>query len=111
MTPLPGGVGVSGLTVYDWEAADGVCGGSPHLHLVCTEAYVVTGGRGAVQTLGADGYREIPLEPGSLAWFTPGTVHRMVQGGEPVAKVMAEMNKEIDAILTRERARAESMRK
>jgi hypothetical protein len=35
----------------------------------------------------------------------------MVQGGEPVAKVMAEMNKEIDAILTRERARAESMRK
>jgi multiple sugar transport system substrate-binding protein len=36
---------------------------------------------------------------------------RMVQGGEPVAKVMAEMNKEIDAILTRERARAESMRK
>jgi hypothetical protein len=36
---------------------------------------------------------------------------RMVQGGEPVAKVMAEMNKEIDAILTRERARAEAMRK
>lgn len=56
-------------------------GGSPHLHLVCTEAYVVTGGRGAVQTLSPDGYRDIPLEPGSVAWFTPGTVHRMVQGG------------------------------
>ncbi|MDL2075036.1 cupin [Streptomyces sp. GXMU-J15] len=80
--PLPGAVGLSHLSAYDWEAADGVCGGSPHLHLVCTEAYVVTGGRGAVQTLGADGYREIPLEPGSLAWFTPGTVHRMVQGGD-----------------------------
>lgn len=79
--PLPGAVGLSHLTAYDWEAADGVCGGSPHLHLVCTEAYVVTGGRGAVQTLSPDGYRNIPLEPGSVAWFTPGTVHRMVQGG------------------------------
>lgn len=44
--PLPGAVGLSHLSAYDWEAADGVCGGSPHLHLVCTEAYVVTGGRG-----------------------------------------------------------------
>ncbi|MEU9736874.1 cupin [Streptomyces sp. NPDC048002] len=80
--PLPGGIGLSRLAAYDWESADGVCGGSPHLHLVCTEAYVVTGGRGAVQTLSPDGYRDIALEPGSLAWFTPGTVHRMVQGGD-----------------------------
>ncbi|MGC9438207.1 cupin [Streptomyces sp. WG5] len=80
--PLPGAVGLSHLRAYDWAAADGVCGGSPHLHLVCTEAYVVTGGRGAVQTLSADGYRDIPLEPGTVAWFTPGTVHRMVQGGD-----------------------------
>ncbi|MFE1025187.1 cupin [Streptomyces sp. NPDC058818] len=80
--PLPGAVGLSHLSAYDWAAADGVCGGSPHLHLVCTEAYVVTGGRGAVQTLSPHGYRDIPLEPGSLAWFTPGTAHRMVQGGD-----------------------------
>ncbi|MGY6018842.1 cupin [Streptomyces spinosirectus] len=80
--PLPGAIGLSHLSAYDWEAADGVCGGSPHLHLVCTEAYVVTGGRGAVQTLSPDGYRDIPLGPGSVAWFTPGTVHRMVQGGD-----------------------------
>ncbi|GAB2897963.1 cupin domain-containing protein [Streptomyces mayteni] len=79
--PLPGAVGLSHLTAYEWEAADGVCGGSPHLHLVCTEAYVVTGGAGAVQTLSPDGYRDLPLGPGSVAWFTPGTVHRMVQGG------------------------------
>ncbi|MFJ2442624.1 MULTISPECIES: cupin domain-containing protein [unclassified Streptomyces] len=78
--PLPGAVGLSHVSAYDWAAADGVCGGSPHLHLVCTEAYVVTGGRGAVQTLGPGGYRETPLEPGTVAWFTPGTVHRMVQG-------------------------------
>ena len=77
--PLPGAVGLSHLSAYDWEAADGVCGGSPHLHTVCTEAYVVTGGRGAVQTLTSDGYRQTDLQAGSVAWFTPGTVHRMVQ--------------------------------
>jgi mannose-6-phosphate isomerase-like protein (cupin superfamily) len=77
--PLPGAVGMSHISAYEWEAADGVCGGSPHAHLVCTEAYVVTAGRGAVQTLTPDGYRETELEPGAVVWFTPGTVHRMVQ--------------------------------
>ncbi|MFJ4099948.1 cupin [Amycolatopsis japonica] len=79
MFPLPGGIGLSHLCAYEWEAADGVCGGSPHLHLACTEAYVVTGGRGAVQTLDVGGYRETELEAGVVAWFAPGTVHRMVQ--------------------------------
>ncbi|WP_410661557.1 cupin [Amycolatopsis sp. lyj-112] len=79
MFPLPGGIGLSHLRAYEWEAADGVCGGSPHVHLACTEAYVVTGGRGAVQTLSADGYLETDLEAGVVAWFSPGTVHRMVQ--------------------------------
>ncbi|MEU5464155.1 cupin [Streptomyces althioticus] len=79
--PLPGAVGLSHLRAYEWEAADGVCGGSPHLHLACTEAYVVTGGSGAVQTLSVEGgYREIPLREGVVAWFAPGTVHRMVRG-------------------------------
>ncbi|MEU3790054.1 cupin [Streptomyces fructofermentans] len=77
-TGLPGGVAVSHLSVYDWPAADGVCGGTPHLHLACSEAYVVTGGRGAVQTLTASGYAVTPLEPGTVAWFTPGTIHRLV---------------------------------
>ncbi|MFD1829538.1 cupin [Streptomyces desertarenae] len=78
--PLPGAVGLSHVGAYDWEAADGVRGGSPHLHLVCTEAYVVTAGRGAVQTLTAgEGCRETDLAPGAVVWFTPGTVHRMVQ--------------------------------
>lgn len=77
---LPGGIGVSHLRAYDWAAEDGVRGGSPHLHLACTEAYVVTGGHGAVQTLSVGGYVETPLEAGVIAWFAPGTVHRMVQG-------------------------------
>ncbi|WP_314175408.1 cupin [Streptomyces winkii] len=78
---LPGGIGLSHLSPYEWEAADGVCGGSPHIHLACTEAYVVTAGEGAVETLTAEeGCTETPLEPGVIAWFTPGTVHRMVAG-------------------------------
>jgi mannose-6-phosphate isomerase-like protein (cupin superfamily) len=78
--PLPGAVGLSHISAYDWEAADGVCGGSPHMHLACTEAYVVTSGEGAVQTLTPSGYTETPLHPGVIAWFTPGTIHRMING-------------------------------
>lgn len=75
---LPGAVGVSHLRVYDTPAPDGLVGGSPHLHFACTEAYLVIGGRGAVQTLGAGGFRELPLEPGRLVWFTPGLIHRLI---------------------------------
>ncbi|MGK5445515.1 cupin domain-containing protein [Micromonospora sp. URMC 105] len=75
---LPGGVGVSRLRVYDTIAPDGLAGGTPHLHLACTEGYVVTGGAGLVQTLTLDGYRELPLHPGAVAWFEPGTIHRLV---------------------------------
>ncbi|MEU9143713.1 cupin [Streptomyces sp. NPDC048349] len=81
VTPLPGGVGISGLTVYDWEAADGLCGGTPHMHLVCSEAYVVIGGAGSVQTLTTSGFADTPLLPGDVVWFTPGTVHRLVNDG------------------------------
>lgn len=79
--PLPGGVGVSRLCVYDTVTPDGLVGGSPHIHLCCVEAYVVVGGHGGVQTLSAAGFVEHPLERGSVLWFTPGTVHRLVNGG------------------------------
>lgn len=76
---LPGAVAVSHLCVYDWPAADGLHGGTPHVHLTCSEGYVVTHGRGAVHTLtAAAGHRVTPLAPGTVAWFTPGTVHRLV---------------------------------
>ncbi|MFI7388160.1 cupin domain-containing protein [Streptomyces sp. NPDC049813] len=75
---LPGGVAVSHLTVYDWPAADGLCGGTPHMHLTCSEGYVVTAGSGAVQTLTASGFARTPLQAGTVAWFTPGTIHRLV---------------------------------
>ncbi|WP_369148465.1 cupin domain-containing protein [Streptomyces sp. R44] len=81
VTQLPGGVGISGLTVYDWEAADGLCGGTPHMHLVCSEAYIVIGGAGSVQTLTTSGFADTPLHPGDVVWFTPGTIHRLVNAG------------------------------
>ena len=77
---FPGAIGVSHLRVYDSEAPDGLRGGTPHVHSVCTEAYVVIAGRGMVQTLGPRGFLSLPLEPGAFVWFTPGTVHRLVNG-------------------------------
>lgn len=79
---LPGGIGVSHLRVYDTLAPDGLAGGTPHMHTVCTEAYVVVAGAGAVQTLTAAGYAERPLVPGALVWFTPGTIHRLINRGD-----------------------------
>lgn len=75
---LPGAVGVTHLTVYATPAPDGLAGGSPHLHLACTEAYVAIAGRGAVQTLGPAGFAELPLEAGRLVWFSPGVIHRLI---------------------------------
>ncbi|MEU1515490.1 cupin [Streptomyces sp. NPDC005811] len=100
---LPGGVGLSQLCVYDWPAADGLRGGTPHLHLACSEAYVVTGGRGAVQTLTSSGYEVTPLAPGTVAWFTPGTVHRLVDEGELRITVLMQnggLPEAGDAVLT-----------
>ncbi|RFU82609.1 cupin [Streptomyces triticagri] len=101
---FPAAVGVSRLRVYDWPTVDGhPGGGTPHLHLACTEGYVVTGGRGAVQTLTTSGFRETPLEPGTVAWFTPGTIHRLVdEGGLEIVVVMENsgLPEAGDAVLT-----------
>ncbi|MGW4138572.1 cupin domain-containing protein, partial [Streptomyces mirabilis] len=102
-TGLPGAVAVSHLCVYDWPAPDGVSGGTPHLHLTCSEAYVVTGGRGAVQTLTTSGYEVTPLESGTVAWFTPGTIHRLVNEDDLRITVLMQNNglpEAGDAVLT-----------
>lgn len=75
---FPGGTAVTMLDVYDWPCPDGLRGGSAHIHLASTEAYVVVAGAGRLQTLGGPGYAEVPLRPGDCLWFTPGTVHRLV---------------------------------
>jgi mannose-6-phosphate isomerase-like protein (cupin superfamily) len=78
---FPGGTAVSLLAVYDWPGPDGAPGGSAHVHLACTEAYVVVGGRGRLQTLSAGGYAETPLTPLTVAWFSPGVIHRLINDG------------------------------
>ncbi|MBP2330695.1 mannose-6-phosphate isomerase-like protein (cupin superfamily)/Arc/MetJ-type ribon-helix-helix transcriptional regulator [Kibdelosporangium banguiense] len=80
--PFPGATGISGLRVYDWPTSDGVCGGSPHVHLTCSECYVVINGSGRVQTLTRRGFAEVPLRPATVAWFTPGTIHRLVNDAD-----------------------------
>ncbi len=104
VSPLPGAVGVSGLHVYDWPAADGLCGGSPHAHLTCAEAYVVVAGEGHVQTITVDGFARTPLEPGTVAWFTPGTIHRLVNADGRLQIVVIMQNSGLpeagDAVFT-----------
>lgn len=78
---FPGAVAVSDLAVYDWEASDGNCSGSPHLHTASSEGYVVTAGSGAVHTISREGAGIHPLAEGSVVWFSPGTVHRLVNDG------------------------------
>jgi mannose-6-phosphate isomerase-like protein (cupin superfamily) len=100
---FPGGTAVTGLRVYDWPAPDGLQGGSAHIHLASTEAYYVRSGSGVVQTLSSEGYAEHPLAIGDLVWFTPGTVHRLVNnGGLELLVVMANagLPEAGDAVLT-----------
>jgi mannose-6-phosphate isomerase-like protein (cupin superfamily) len=78
LAAFPGGIGVTHLRVYDSPAPDGLAGGSPHMHFACSEAYLVIKGEGFVQTLSSAGFREIPLCAGSMVWFTPGLIHRLV---------------------------------
>ena len=80
--PFPGAIAATHLRVYDTAAPDGLAGGTPHLHTACTEAYWVIAGTGAVQTLTTGGYEEVPLEPGAFVWFTPGTIHRLINAGD-----------------------------
>ena len=77
---LTGGIAVSRLRVYDWPTTDGQMGGSPHLHTASTEGYVVLAGTGALESLSSRGLEETPLHPGAVVWFTPGTVHRLING-------------------------------
>jgi len=103
MTAFPGATALTRLRVYDWPTIDGLAGGSPHLHTASTEAYVVLGGRGHVQTLSGDGYAEHPLGEGAVVWFTPGTVHRLVNGGDLDILVLmsnAGLPEAGDAVLT-----------
>jgi mannose-6-phosphate isomerase-like protein (cupin superfamily) len=100
---FPGGTSVTHLSVYSSLCPDGLAGGTPHLHTASTEAYVVIDGSGALHTLDPSGPHETRLEPGSVVWFTPGTIHRAINhGGLRVMVVMsnAGLPEAGDAVMT-----------
>lgn len=78
MPQMPGGVLMSRLKVYDSVAPDGQRGGTPHVHLACSEVYVVVGGSGAVEMIDRDGFKRVDLAQGDALVFSPGTVHRLI---------------------------------
>jgi mannose-6-phosphate isomerase-like protein (cupin superfamily) len=102
--PFPGATGLTGLSVYDWSSADGLCGGAPHMHLACSECYVVVSGHGGLQTLTIDGVSTVPLDPGDAVWFTPGTIHRSINSDGSLQVVVVMENGGLpeagDAVLT-----------
>ena len=85
---FPGATGVTLLDVYDWPTADGLRGGSAHIHLASTEGYVVLRGAGRLQTLGSHGYQETP---GRVAAEMLGDLI----GGTPLRSQRVELSTEL----------------
>jgi len=103
IAPFPGAVALTRLDVYGWEATDGVCGGSPHMHTASSEAYLVLSGTGRVETVTSSGYASHELAPNDLLWFSPGTIHRLVNtGGLDILAIMQNggLPEAGDAVLT-----------
>jgi mannose-6-phosphate isomerase-like protein (cupin superfamily) len=75
---MPGATLMTRLKVYDTPTSDGQIGGTPHVHLVCTELYFVLNGSGAVELLDKDGFRRVDLHSYEALLFTPGTIHRLI---------------------------------
>lgn len=101
---FPGATAVSEVSIYDWPGADGAAGGSPHLHTASTEAYVVQQGTGRLETLDSRGFTTTPLEPGTVVWFTPGTVHRAINDSGDLRVLVVMQNAGLpengDAVMT-----------
>src|SRR5437588_2555661 len=91
------------MRAYSWETADGEHGGSPHLHLACSEGYVVTGGSGRLETLTSGGADQVRLGVGDVVWFEPGTIHRVINDGDLEVVVVMQnggLPEAGDAVLT-----------
>ncbi|MCG8509727.1 MAG: hypothetical protein MI741_10920, partial [Rhodospirillales bacterium] len=77
---LIGGIGITHLEVYSQRPGpDGVLAGCAHIHALCDEAYLGIRGSGAIELHDLqDGFRTVPIEPGTYVQFPPGTLHRSV---------------------------------
>jgi mannose-6-phosphate isomerase-like protein (cupin superfamily) len=75
---MPGATLVTRLKVYDTVTPDGQIGGTPHIHLMCTEMYYVLSGSGAIELLDMNGFSRVEVGPDSALVFSPGTIHRLI---------------------------------
>lgn len=75
---MPGATLMTRLNVYSSLAPDGQVGGTPHMHLACTEMYVALSGHGAVELLDKDGFSRVEMAPHDALLFSPGTIHRLI---------------------------------
>ncbi|MCI0576148.1 MAG: cupin domain-containing protein [Chloroflexi bacterium] len=78
---MPGATLMTRLKVYDTAGPDGQCGGTPHMHLLCTELYFVLQGAGAVEMIDGEGFSRVELALYSALLFSPGTIHRLINPG------------------------------
>ncbi|MCT9868690.1 cupin domain-containing protein [Paenarthrobacter aurescens] len=103
-TSFPGATAVSEVSIYHWPGLDGAAGGSPHLHTASTEAYVVQQGTGRLETLDSRGFTTTALAPGTVVWFTPGTVHRAINDSGDLRVLVVMQNAGLpengDAVMT-----------
>ncbi len=78
--PVLGGVGLTHLSVYQYEAGpDGVHAGCAHIHALTPEAYFGVSGEGAIELHDLqNGFRSVPVSKGTFVQFAPGTLHRSV---------------------------------
>jgi mannose-6-phosphate isomerase-like protein (cupin superfamily) len=75
---MPGATLTTRLKVYDTAGPDGQFGGTPHLHLCCTEMYFVIGGSGWVEIIDPSGFSRVELPLHAAYIFSPGTIHRLI---------------------------------
>ena len=75
---MPGANLTTRLKVYDTAGPDGQLGGTPHMHLCCTEMYFVSGGSGFVEVIDPTGFSIIELPLHAAYIFSPGTIHRLI---------------------------------
>jgi len=81
MTPsLLGGIGLTHLQVYHHRPdPDGRHTGCAHIHALTPEAYFGLHGEGAIELHDPqNGFRSVPILPGTFVQFAPGTLHRSV---------------------------------
>jgi mannose-6-phosphate isomerase-like protein (cupin superfamily) len=58
---MPGAILMTRLKVYDTVTPDGQRGGTPHVHLLCTEMYFVLSGTGFVEMIDGGGFTHVEL--------------------------------------------------